>query len=324
MDGSRIHENLYWIAVSNNPEPSAKIDLDGLWRSADGDMIELPGNDMSIPNPSFEYVILKNKVSADLESADGTCQSGGGTKQPRHYTRTFSIPSELQGNELEFFCPGFESGDEVHVNGVRIGGHEFEGQKLDTGKWCFIPAGRKNTSINVDRTSEYLYYSDPISLPKLDARFYDIPMEALNPDDDNEIRLTITSDYQKACSNHMEIRPRTLNRSKIAAYLKKGVFFKDLRRMPMANVEVTVDGNHITLENRSEAVAFMLIVEIIPKDTGVALPLSDNAINIMPGEIKSLKPLFEDAIPKPSKLWIYGWNVEEKVLQIVEPGCLDA
>ncbi len=303
-----IHENLYWIAVSNNKEPSAKIDLGGSWLRENGTALTLPGNDMDIKNPSFEFVILKHGKSADLENQSGTEKKCQDDIQVR-YKKKFIIPEQLRNMELEFFTPGFESSDEVHVNGYKIGSHDFKGISLDVDSWCFIPHGQEKSSIEIDPDSEYMFYSDPISLPKLKARFYDIPCSVLNQEAENEIEIVIKDYYQKAVSNPMEIRPRTSNRDEVSSYLKNGIFYSDLRKMPEAKLEVKVTQEGIEIKNITGQLAFFICVEIIPLKTDIAIPLKDNSFSIPPHEERLINAMNGESFDFPARVRIYGWNI---------------
>lgn len=306
----RIFENLYWFAVSVNPEPEAKICLTGEWERPDGTSVVLPGNDMNIKNASFEYIILKEKGNSDLEK-----QSGGAgifdVAEHMHYTRKFILPDALKGKDLEFYSPGIEGSDEIYVNGRKIGSHEYKGIKLDANEWCFVPYGKDRPCSDIDPESEYMFYSDPASMPKLKTRFYDIPAEILEQDGENLIELVLKTYYRQAIAYQMEIRPRTPDdqRKVISEYLMRGIFYSDLRHMEKAELEVTADSNSVTLKNISCKMAFMVIVEVVPESTKTAIPMNDNAINLMPGGQKELKPLCCSRFELPADIRIYGWNI---------------
>ncbi len=314
-NGKKLYENWYWIAVSIHEEPEHKIDLCGTWRRTDGSELQLPGNDLSVDNPSFEYVILKQGDSAELETASGSDGKISKSQTELVYSRKFTISKEMQGMDLEFFTPGFESSDEVFVNGEKIGEHEFKSAYLDTTAWAFVPDGREKHDINLDSGTEYRFYSDPIAMPKLKARFYDIPQKILNTGE-NEIVIRMKSDYQKSCPYPMEVRPVTPNRKKVSEFLKRGVFFSGLRKMPAVELKTANNDREIKITNPSRNIAFMVILEVIPDATGIAIPLDDNAFTLLPDETKILKPLQRKKIPKNSEVRISGWNIRNNSLRI--------
>lgn len=315
QDQNILFRNIYWFAVSNHEEPACKIDLCGKWNRSDGTALELPGSDLSIKNPSFEFIMLKDGAQLDLESQSGL-EEGQVNGGDSHYLKTFQIPSDLKGQNLEFYTAGFESSDEVYVNGSLIGKHEFRGVSLDPETKSFIPFGKKDPQLAFDPESEYLYYSDPLSLPKLQPRFYDIPESLLNADGDNEIKIVIKSYYQKAVSNKMDIRPVTTNRQEVGEYMKSGMVFSALRTMPMADLLVYEQEGALFVKNISETFAFSIIVDFIAKNSETATALSDNLFSLLPEESIELQKLGGGELEFPADIILWGWNVELKRFQL--------
>lgn len=320
VKGKRIHTNLYWIAVSNNPIAAASLSLCGEWNRDDGSKISLPGNDLAIKNDSFETVFCKNDGSGDLENAGSTaCRTQLSDKQDVVYRKKIIMPDNLKNKALEFYSPGFEASDEVWINGVKIGSHDFRNPIFSQKDWAFVPFGKEETTSEIDPDSEYFFYSDPITYAKLESRFYDIPEKLLNQDGENEIVLIIKTYYQKAVSNIMEIRPKTLNREAVNKFFKEGRFFSDLRQMPSADVNISVDAkNHsLTVENISKQIAFGVTVELIPEISGLALALNDNLFTLFPGEKKTLSHLYDATqFQLPAKIRMYGWNIDEQLIKL--------
>lgn len=310
LGDSKIYENLYWFAVSVNPEAEAKIDLSGEWERSDGTSVVLPGNDMNIKNASFEYIILKQKGNSDLENQSGGAGVFDASEHTR-YTKKFILPDALKGKDLEFYSPGIEGSDEIFVNGRKIGSHEYRGIKLDAKEWCFVPYGKDNSCSDIDPESEYMFYSDPVSIPKLQTRFYDIPASILQQNGENRIELVLKTYYRQAIAYPMEIRPRTddVQRKRVTEYLRKGIFYSDLRHMGKAELEVCADSSSVTLKNISGKMAFMVIVEVVPESTKTAMPMNDNAINLMPGEQRTLRPFHDSKFESPAEMRTYGWNI---------------
>jgi hypothetical protein len=230
--------------------------------------------------------------------------------RPGVYRRSFRLPPELLNRELEFFCPGFEASDELWLNGRKIGEHEFRKATLDLKAMTYIPHGKDHATSDLDPDTEYGFFSDPITLPKLEPRFYDLPAALLKTDADNELVLVLKTDSQKACPHSMEIRPRTPNRAALGNYLKTGRFFAALRQMPKAEISTVLTKDGLKVSNPSAQIALMVIVEFIPAATGVAVPLNDNAFHLLPGEEKILTPLVgNEQLAQPAQIRTYGWNI---------------
>jgi beta-mannosidase len=319
VENRGVHSNLYWIAVSNNPVPVASVSLCGEWLREDGSTVSLPGNDLAIQNKSFETVFCKDDGEGDLENAGSSsndkvsCDKGDIV-----YKKTFVLPDNLKNVELEFYSPGFEASDEVWINGVKIGSHDFKNPVFSTKEWTFIPHGKNEPSYDIDPDSEYFFYSDPITFAKLESRFYDIPSEILNQDGSNEITLVIKTYYQKAVSNIMDIRPGTSRRKEINQFFKDGKFFRDLRKMPNADLELVnyCENSSLVIKNISEQVAIGVTIEFVSEASGLPMALDNNSFPLFPGEEKTLQPLLDNEnFEFPATIRMYGWNVEEKTIE---------
>ena len=175
-----------------------------------------------------------------------------------------------------------------------------------------------------DSESEYLYYSDPLSLPKLQPRFYDIPAGLLVENGENEIEIVIKSYYQKAVSNKMEIRPPTTNRKHVGDYMKSGVYFRALRAMPKAEISVYEKEGTLHVENISDVFAFSIIVDFVSKNSDTATALSDNLFSLFPGETMELRQLGGGKLKSPADIILWGWNVEMQRFQLDASGSREA
>jgi beta-mannosidase len=318
--GTRLlHETIYWLAVSNNPMATDSQSLSGTWCRADGSTLRLPGNDLHPDALDFENTFSKG-CSYDFEkgrivgSVESDSQSSGA-----RYTRTFKLSDALKGKRLEFFTPGFEASDEVRLNGQVIGSHTMRSATFCHENRAFIPFDKKEADSGIDPQSEYPFSTDPIILPKLDARFYDIPEGLLNEDGENSMEISIRPAYKSAIQFDLEIRARTQDRAAIGEYLKAGVLYADMRTMPRTDLDLRLENGSLIVKNVSNALAFAVIIEFSSDKTGDLMPLDDNALTIRPQQEKRLKQLSGEALPETGTIRLYGWNVDEKTLNLRNP-----
>ncbi|MFA6815702.1 MAG: sugar-binding domain-containing protein [Lentisphaeria bacterium] len=315
-----LHSNLYWIAISNNPVPKYSVSLCGEWTREDGLLISLPGNDLYTEKGESPNEYMVKDGEKDFERADkSACPHSAVETERVSYKKRFVLPEELKNRDLEFYSPGFEASDEVWINGTKIGSHLFK-HALRSGKdMAHIPFGKTAASSDIDPDTEYFYWSDPITFPKLEARFYDIPECLLNQNGENEVLLILKSNYMKIVSNTMEIRPKTQHRKEISAFFKRGQFFKGLREMPEASVQVSLTDTKraIIVKNTGTQIAIGVTVEFIPDCDGLPMTLNDNLFPLFPGEEKKLCPLrANERMNLPAKIRLYAWNVREQQIKV--------
>ncbi len=296
----RLHSNLYWIAVSKTRAPDNEIPLAGEWQRNEETAVTLPGNDMAQPEDGFESAL-------GLEDDAKTGGASGVVSEYVSYSREFNVRESMADAALEFYCAGFACSDEVFVNDVKIGEHVIRRPKLDFPAMCFIPAGKTEPVSAVDPDTEYPFFSDPITLPRLAPRFYDIPAGLLKPGA-NRITLKLKTTSQKAVPNRMSIRPRTSNRDEVSRFMRSARFFAELRRMPPAEIELDPGDEDLTVRNVGDTIALMVIVEVVPEGSDTAVPLSDNAFPLLPGESRTLRAMPGNPPLAPSTVTVYGWN----------------
>jgi beta-mannosidase len=311
--GERVlHENIYWLAVSNSPAAEVSQSLSGTWRRDDGSTLRLPGNDSHEACLNFEAMFGKG-TSYDFEKGGliGAGQMESESRECR-YSRTFTLDDALKGRPLEFFTPGIEASDEIRINGRTIGSHTMRNGTFCHENRAFIPFGQKAPDSGIDPNTEYPFSSDPIIHPKLDARFYDIPVGLLNEDGENTIEICIRPTYKSAIQFDLELRPVTPNRAAAGKYLKAGVLYADMRNMPRAELDIRLEDGALSVQNISDGLAFAVVVEFISEATGAIVPLDDNALTLKPQQTKQLKHLSGEALNGPGAVRVYGWNVAEK------------
>lgn len=308
-EGDRcVHENLYWVAVSNHVHQGGVL-LDGVWERADGTPLRLPGNDLTLADDGFESVIFGQQADADLERLSGADAAPGAAEGQVSYRRTFSLADELREQPLEFFTVGFEASDEVLINGQVIGAHRLKRATLKLADMAFIPYGQEASTPAIDPDSEYPFFSDPIIYPKLDCRFYDIPPEAWG-DGEQVIELRLRTRCQKSVPHALWIRPRTPNREEVRRTLKRGVFFGDLRRLPPARVEVEIAQGALIVRNVGDSLAMQVILEV--SDGARPIVMEDNAFHLWPGDCRRLRSMGSRDLPANVSWRLYGWNVGEQ------------
>jgi exo-1,4-beta-D-glucosaminidase len=103
-----------------------------------------------------------------------------------------------------------------------------------------------------------------------------------------------------------------------------------LRSLPPATVDARVrerasaDGSavEVTLRNPSQALAFQIDAAVRTKSGDLIAPVvwSDNFIELMPGESRSLTAVLPSGIPAGSVIRISGWNLPEQTLPIPAGG----
>ncbi|OGV39546.1 MAG: hypothetical protein A2X48_12990 [Lentisphaerae bacterium GWF2_49_21] len=314
--GKRIFDTWYWLAVSRTQERE-KIPLDGTWQRKDGSEIQLPGNDLTLSDDGFETIVMKS-ADKDFEQTAEHYRKAKKTDDFPAYTRKFKVSANFANKVLEFFCLGFEASDEVFINGRKIGSHEFQPASVDIAAMACVPHGKNKAQIRISRQSEYAFFSDPVILPHLQPRYYDIPKNLINAEGWNEIAVKIKSNCQKTVSQSMVLRTATTKRERknTAAYLLKGIYFKDMTTMPQAELRVTATSQSITVTNSSGQIAFLVLVEAVADTALEIFPLDDNAFCLLPGESKRLKLLHGGSLPRKGHLEISGWNIPSKRIKI--------
>ncbi|MFA9477928.1 glycoside hydrolase family 2 protein [Phycisphaerales bacterium AB-hyl4] len=320
-DGQTFFQNAYWIAVSNLVHTPDALRLDGPWTDGRGNEISLPGNDMQLGDDGFESIVQKN-VERDFEQTAEDRSGDGATETSVRYCRTFTLPEALRGKSLAFFCPGIEASWEVIVNGQSLGSRELRGSSLDLGAMAHVPWGGTQPDARLDSKTDYKFFSDPITLPRLEPCFVDIPDGLLKTTGENKIVLQLKTDCQKVVSQSMFIRERTPNREAVVQHRKRGVLFRDMRDMPSAEVKIEADQSSITVHNSGETVAVMLLldVEVDVDGTSEAIATDDNALMLVPGERREIRPLAGGTFPARYRLTVQGWNVSKTVAVVEASG----
>ncbi len=318
--GELLFQNAYWIAVSNHVHDLEAVTLDGAWERADGSAIELPGIDLTRGDDGFDSLVqksLEKDFEHTAEDRDGEVDSAATAVV---YRRAFRLPASWRGRALEFFCPGIEAGYEVVVNGAVVAADRFRGSKLDLAAMAHVPAGSRTAQTRPDPGTDYKFFSDPITMPRVRPVFGDLPAEALRFGDDasgeNSIELRLRTDCQKAVTQSMCIRRRTGNRGAVTELLREGVLFGDLRRMPAADVRVEAVDGRLDVHNRGGVVAMLVLIDVIHDRDGVAetLATDDNALILMPGQRRRIGRLGGGTLPGGCRVVVRGWNVRRTEL----------
>ena len=321
-DGELLFQNAYWVAVSNHRHEPDALNLNGTWRRADGSPVELPGNDMRQGDDGFESLIARS-IEIDFEQAGET--RAPGSEEASHgeregwvsYRRTFTVPDALRGRPLELFGPGFDASWEVELNGRRLARYDLRPATLDLAAMAQVPHGRTTPQAQLDEGTDYRFFSDPITLPRVEPCFADVPADVLNLDGENTVVLRLKSTSQKLVTSTLELRPVTENRDEVRQHVRRGELFGDLRHMPEADVRVTEDAGRLVLHNDGEPVAVMVLIEVeAPGDDAVSIPTDVNALFLRPGQSVTVAALDDGRFPGGAGVTVRGWNVPKRTLTI--------
>ena len=322
--GELLFQNAYWIAISNHVhDPDAKS-LDGTWRRADGSELTLPGNDLTRGDDGFDSIVQKSlekdfEHTAEDRDPDADERDAGWVS----YRREFHLPKVLRGRPLEFFAAGIEAAVEVRINGVVVAAEGFRGSRLDLAAMAHVPAGTRDAQTRPDAATDYKFFSDPITMPRLRPLFADLPTQSETlrfgdaPEAANTIELRLKTDCQKTVTQSMCIRRRTDNREAVSRLLREGVLFGDLRKMPAADLQLESRDGRLELHNRGGVAAMLVLVDVVRDPDGAAevVPLDDNALILMPGQRRRLMRLGGDPLPGGCKVIVRGWNVPRLELE---------
>lgn len=308
-DGQRLARTWSPLSLAPVAVPDKRLCLDGDWEREDGSLLPLPGNDMTLE--AEEPVSSADDNPDDLEG-QAEKRSRGNVEVPTTatYRKRFTLPADMAGADLEFFTYGIEASDEVYLNGTKIGAHTFRGAVQDHAAKAFRPHGGGDLTPVQDDASEYWFQSDPMTMPRLAPRFYAIPRELLRTEGENVLELVMHSRFRKAIYNSFWIRERTseIDRKTLVDFIWKGAWFGDLAKMAPADLTLEATPEGVALRNAGNQLAFFVQVEVIPKN-GIAMPLDDNALTLLAGEVVTLGAMDGSALPSGARVEVYGWNL---------------
>jgi len=310
-DGHPLFQTAYWVAVSLHRHDPDALSLAGPWQRDDGSTLQLPGNDMQRSDDGFESIVSKSQERDFEQTAEDRSEAVAHTAAVT-YRRTFELPEKLHDQPLELFCLGIESGYEVRINGQTVVQSDFRRPTLDLAAMAYVPHGQDQTDARIDPDTDYPFFSDPITLPKLTPCFADVPAELLNPGGENSIELRIDSDVQKVIAHPLVLRRVTSNREAVTEHLRRGRLFEQLRNMPGADVTLQEHDGRVTVHNRGPVVAVMVLLDVSSSvETGnEMIPTSDNSLMLRPGEQRTIERLGGGPLPRPGHVTLRGWNVE--------------
>lgn len=313
--GQQVFQNMYLVATSVHQHDRDALVLDGQWQREDGSTLQLPGNDMTLSDDGFESIVQKS-LERDFEQTAEDRDGDVAVKGLVTYRRTFDLPASLRGKKLEFFSRGIEASWEVVINGQSVGKGQIKGSSLDLGAMAHVPHGKDDAQALMDPATDYKFFSDPITLPRLEPVFVDIP-DGLLKDSGNEIVLKLKTNCQKTVSQRLEIRERTANRDEVRRECHSGVLFGNLRKMAAADVVVEQQGGELEVHNRGDVPAVMVLLDVeADVDQPAAVALKDNALMMLPGDRRRLGTLTGEPLPDGARVTVRGWNVAEQVVEL--------
>ncbi|NDV63414.1 hypothetical protein G0Q06_13190 [Puniceicoccales bacterium CK1056] len=243
IDGSPVHRNTYYIAVSPDTRQANAMELGTHLK------LQYMGKSSVVNAPHYYTLaeIVDEPTEHDKEQKQAAADELDGI-----YSRDFDVPQNLNGKELEIYLPGLSADDVVLLNGTQIG---------------------KGL---IDLESEWNYEADPLRWPNLPRRHYPVPGSLLKPTGNSlEIQLSgrrIASATDKRFGLTMmiylrEATPADLQKE-LTDYNRRMEFFRPIVEGPRASLSAEIQpedqngSRSVRISNAGPASAAFLVLDL--------------------------------------------------------------